>query len=320
MEPLVRRCCALAVSSGALPKKFSLSVYGSCRLMSNGGRQGRKTSGKKHSQSSSSQWWLRRQSKDLFAERARKEGRPSRAYYKLEQIDELMQKQGRAKSSSQRRKRGDDEGGLFRSGDIAIDLGAAPGGWSVYASKKIGPSGKLVAVDLLPLDSKTMHSLENDESMADFYFARADFNSFMTKEFISEAISEGSDNQLQCRADVIMSDMAANFTGNKSTDALRTLSLCENALQFAAGTSCFDDPPDPHAQYNEELPPKSWQDGGLLRVGGSFLCKYFQCGKENERMLLDTAKNRFEDVRILKPMASRKESSERYLLARKYKG
>lgn len=282
--------------------------------MSNGGRQGRKTSGKKHSQSSSSQWWLRRQSKDLFAERARKEGRPSRAYYKLEQIDELIQKQGRAKSSSRRRKRGDDEGGLFRRGDIAIDLGAAPGGWSVYASKKIGPSGKLVAVDLLPLDPKTMHSLENDVSMADFYFARADFNSFMTKEFISEAISEGSDNQLQCRADVIMSDMAANFTGNKSTDALRTLSLCENALQFAAGTSCFDDPPA------QELPPKSWQDGGLLRVGGSFLCKYFQCGKENERILLDTAKNRFEDVRILKPMASRKESAELYLVARKFKG
>ena len=286
--------------------------------MSNGGRHGRRTSGgKKHSQSSAK--WLQRQAKDQYAERARKEGRPSRAYYKLEQIDEVIQKQERSKSS-QRRKRGNGDSGLFRKGDIAIDLGAAPGGWSVYASKKIGPSGKLVAVDLLPLDQKTMHYLENDESMADFYFARADFNSFMTKEFISEAISDGSDDELQCQADVIMSDMAANFTGNKSTDALRTLSLCENALQFAAGTSCFDPPASKPQKHDKESAPKSWQDVGLLRVGGSFLCKYFQCGKENERMLLDTAENRFEEVRILKPMASRKESAERYLLARQFKG
>ena len=286
--------------------------------MSNGGRHGRKTSGgKKHSQSSAK--WLQRQAKDRYAELARKEGRPSRAYYKLEQIDEVIQKE-RSKSS-QRRKRRDGGGGLFRKGDIAIDLGAAPGGWSVYASKRIGPSGKLVAVDLLPLDQKTMRSLESDESMADFYFARADFNSFMTKEFISEAISDGSDDELQCQADVIMSDMAANFTGNKSTDALRTLALCENALQFAAGTSCFDPPAAKPLKYDDESPsPKSWQDVGLLRVGGSFLCKYFQCGKENERMLLDAAENRFEDVRILKPMASRKESAERYLLARQFKG
>lgn len=287
--------------------------------MSNGGR--RKTSGKKHSQSSAK--WLQRQAKDPYAERARKEGRPSRAYYKLEQIDEMIQRQGSSDSRhGQRRRRGDGGSGLFRKGDIAIDLGAAPGGWSVYASKKIGPSGKLVAVDLLPLNQKTMRSLENDESMADFYFARADFNSFMTKEFISEAIS-GSDNELQCQADVIMSDMAANFTGNKSTDALRTLALCENALQFAAGTSCFDPPASLASKpqkHDEESSPKSWKDIGLLRVGGSFLCKYFQCGKENERMLLDTAENRFEDVRVLKPMASRNESAERYLLARGLKG
>ena len=286
--------------------------------MSNGGR--RRTSGKKHSQSSAK--WLQRQAKDPYTERARKEGRPSRAYYKLEEIDELLRRQEKSNSKNGQRRKRDDGSGLFGKGDVVIDLGAAPGGWSVYASKRIGPTGKLVAVDLLPLDQKAVHSLETDESMADSYFAQADFNAFTTKDFISEAITDGRDNAEVCQADIIMSDMAANFTGNKSTDALRTLALCENALQFAAGASCFDPPASKSPKHDEaiESSPKSWQDVGLLRLGGSFLCKYFQCGKENERMLLDTAENRFEDVRILKPKASRKESAERYLLARHFKG
>lgn len=293
--------------------------------MSNGGNTGRRKTGGKNRLSQSSTKWLQRQAKDHYAELARKEGLPSRAYFKLKQMDEQMQRQEKSKSQNgRRRQRRDDESGLFRKGDVVIDLGAAPGGWCVYASKKLSPSGKLVGVDLLPLDQKTLNSLENDDDMAEFVFARADFNSFATKDFIAEAISGGSDDQLQIQADFIMSDMAANFTGNKSTDALRTLALCENALQFAAGTSCFDPPvlaPKNHREHQPfESPSKEWQDAGLLRIGGSFLCKYFQCGKENERMLLETSKNRFEELSLLKPMASRKESAERYLLARGFKG
>ena len=282
--------------------------------MSNGGRWRQKNSAKgKLSQSSAK--WLRRQAKDQYAELARKEGLPSRAYYKLAQIDELIRRQekskpGRRQRSCDRR----DNCGLFRRGDACVDLGAAPGGWSVYASRQIGAEGKLVAVDLLPLDQKVLHTLEKDEELA-FVFSKADFNCSMTKDFIANAIGNGTGDGLRYQADVIMSDMAANFTGNKSTDALRTLALCENAMQFAAGVSCFD-PATMNTSTNDKASAKMWQDVGLLRSGGSFLCKFFQCGKENERMLLETAKRRFEDVRVVKPPASRKESAERYLLAR----
>lgn len=288
------------------------------RSMSSGGRWRKKNSATKAKLSQSSAKWLRRQAKDQYAELARKEGLPSRAYYKLAQIDELIRRQEKSKPGRRQRRSGRrDDCGLFRRGDACVDLGAAPGGWSIYASRQIGAEGKLVAVDLLPLDQKVLLTLETDEGLA-FVFSKADFNCSMTKDFIANAISNGAGDGLRYQADVIMSDMAANFTGNKSTDALRTLALCENAMQFAAGLSCFD--PATNISTNDNASAKIWQDVGLLRSGGSFLCKFFQCGNENERMLLETAERRFEDVRVVKPPASRKESSERYLLARGFKG
>lgn len=289
------------------------------RSMSSGGRWRQKNSAKaKLSQSSAK--WLRRQAKDQYAELARKEGLPSRAYYKLAQIDELIRRQEKSKPGRRQRKSGRrDNCGLFRRGDACVDLGAAPGGWSVYASRQIGAEGKLVAVDLLPLDQKVLHTLEKEDELT-FVFSKADFNCSMTKDFIANAISNGMGDGFQYQADVIMSDMAANFTGNKSTDALRTLALCENAMQFAVGESCFDPVTKNTSSTNGNASAKMWQDVGLLRSGGSFLCKFFQCGKENEKMLLETAERRFEDVRVLKPPASRKESAERYLLARGFRG
>lgn len=310
-HPLSRRW-NLSFLVASPPKLFSN------RSMSNGGRWRQKNSAKaKLSQSSAK--WLRRQAKDQYAELARKEGLPSRAYYKLAQIDELIRRQEKSKPGRRQRRSGRrDNCGLFRGGDACVDLGAAPGGWSIYTSRQIGAEGKLVAVDLLPLDQKVLHTLEKDEEL-EFVFSKADFNCSMTKDFIANAISNGTGDGMQYQADVIMSDMAANFTGNKSTDALRTLALCENAMQFAAGTSCFD-PATKNTSTNDKASAKMWQDVGLLRSGGSFLCKFFQCGKENERMLLETADRRFEDVRVVKPPASRKESAERYLLARGFKG
>ena len=105
------------------------------------------------------------------------------------------------------------------------------------------------------------------------------------------------------RPNLVLSDMAANFTGDSDTDAIRTLDLCERAMAFAAGTGCFN-------------PSYSPRDGeGVLEDGGALLCKFFTCGRENEAELMDAAKRAFGSVHILKPKASRKESSEVYLLA-----
>ena len=110
------------------------------------------------------------------------------------------------------------------------------------------------------------------------------------------------------QVDCIISDMAANFTGDKLTDALRTINLCEDSMMFAAGPSCFDE-----LDHEEDESIKSTE--GLLRHGGSFLCKYFACGQENEHDLMTAAKTRFKYSTVVKPPASRKESAELYLFA-----
>lgn len=93
--------------------------------------------------------------------------------------------------------------------------------------------------------------------------------------------------------------MAQNFSGDSLTDALQTMGLCEQALSFAAGNDCFD------PSYSK----------GMLADGGAFLCKYFSCGKQNEADLMEAARRAFRSVHTIKPKASRKESSEMYLLA-----
>jgi len=286
------------------------------RWLSNKGRD-RRSRGKSKKISQSSVKWLARQSKDQYVKRARDEGSPSRAVYKLEQIDKSALR-----------------GRLFKKGDSVVELGAAPGGWSLYASEQIGPKGRLVAVDLLPLDARAMTELETAESGADFYFAQGDFNSLQVKEYIADALriededtGGDSDNQVEAliryRADIILSDMAGNFTGDQRTDALKTMSLCENALMFAAGSTCFTTSDANNKDMKVLLQISSntpWQTIGLLRAGGSFLCKFFQCGKENERELIDAARRLFTDTKVIKPPASRKESAERYLLATGFRG
>lgn len=180
-----------------------------------------------------------------------------------------------------------------------------------------------------------MTELERDENAADFYFAQGDFNSLQVKEYIADAlrnknedIGGDSDNQVEkalvrYRADIILSDMAANFTGDQRTDALKTMTLCENALLFAAGSTCFTttDACNQDMKVLMQLSSNTtWQDTGLLRIGGSFLCKFFQCGKENERELIDAARRLFTNTKVIKPPASRKESAEQYLLATGFRG
>ena len=175
---------------------------------------------------------------------------------------------------------------------------AAPGSWSLYASKKIGPEGLLIAVDLLDLDTKTMAKLKKDETA--FHAVKGDFTSKAVQQNILEILASRTGEPL--KIDCIISDMAANFTGDQLTDALRTMNLCEDAMMFAAGSSCFEYGP-------------SFDDRSLLRPGGLFLCKFFACGQNYEEDLMKAASRSFEYTSVIKPTASRKKSAERYLFA-----
>ncbi len=142
----------------------------------------------------SSQKWLERQLNDPYVARAKREGYRSRAAYKLLEIDEKYK--------------------ILKPGQRVVDLGAAPGGWSQIAAKVVGAKGKVVGIDLLPIDP--MPGVE-----------------FIELDFLDESAPGRLIDMLGGPADVVMSDMAANTTGHKKTDHLRIIGLAEAAIYFA---------------------------------------------------------------------------------------
>ena len=138
--------------------------------------------------------WRTRQEKDPYVRPARRDGWRSRAVYKLEQID--------------RKER------LLRPGMRVVDLGAAPGGWSQYVTESLDGNCRIVALDLLPMDS--LPSVE---------FIRGDFRDDTVLEGL-EAALDGA------RADLVMSDMAPNISGTKAVDQPRSMYLAELALDL----------------------------------------------------------------------------------------
>ncbi|KAL3792038.1 hypothetical protein HJC23_011203 [Cyclotella cryptica] len=262
--------------------------------------------------SQSSRTWLERQHKDPYVQKAQELGLPSRAYFKLQEINETHYSAA-VSNKTKRKKPTVINRRLIQPNMLILDLGAAPGGWSLYASTQLEPSrgGAIVAVDLLSLNLDVTSKI-HENLRGRFEFIQGDFTQnnirLETKHAFSHLakeaqISDGTERTtVRRKADLIISDMAANFTGDSKTDAIRTINLCEQALSFAAGEDCFD----------SSYPPKGSQ--GMLMKEGSFLCKYFSCGKENERDLMDATKRVFRSVHLFKPKASRKESSEMYLL------
>lgn len=225
----------------------------------------------------SSTTWLQRQLNDPYVAAAQAEGLRSRAAFKLAEID--------------------DRYNLFKPGQTIVDLGAAPGGWSVVAAQRVNaerwigdaesdhvtgegavpqpvdtgqtrPIGQVVAVDILPMESVTgVHTLE------------LDFTSDEAEDIVRGLLRAD-------RIDGVLTDMAAPTTGHRQTDHLRIMDLCEVALDFA---------------YT------------VLSEDGFFLAKMFQGGTENA--LLTRMKQRFKSVRHVKPPASRADSAEMYVLA-----
>jgi 23S rRNA (uridine2552-2'-O)-methyltransferase len=145
----------------------------------------------------SSKLWLERQLNDPYVAQAKRDGYRSRAAYKLKEIDDKYK--------------------LLKSGLSVIDLGAAPGGWSQIAARKVGAAdgkGRVVAMDLLEMPE-----------IPGVTFAQLDFLADNASEKLRALLGGG--------ADIVMSDMAPNTTGHRKTDQLRILGLVEGAAAFA---------------------------------------------------------------------------------------
>ncbi len=144
--------------------------------------------------SKSSRAWLARHFRDPYVKRAQEQGARSRAYFKLAEID------ARDK--------------LFRPGITVVDLGAAPGGWSEYAARGGAPRGRVIAVDLLPMDP-----------IPGVDFIQGDFADPAVLDLVKVRLAGG--------ADLVISDMAPNMTGVTATDQARAMALAERAVAFA---------------------------------------------------------------------------------------
>jgi 23S rRNA (uridine2552-2'-O)-methyltransferase len=146
----------------------------------------------------SSKLWLERQLNDPYVTKAKAEGYRSRAAYKLIEIDDKYR--------------------VLKTGMTVVDLGAAPGGWSQIAAKRIGAAdgkGRVIAIDLLEMPE-----------IPGVTFAQLDF--------LSDDAPEKLIAMMGGRADAVLSDMAPNTTGHRKTDQLRLIGLVENAAAFAA--------------------------------------------------------------------------------------
>ncbi len=144
--------------------------------------------------SKSSAKWLREHFDDLYVQRARQEGYRSRAVYKLREIQEKDR--------------------IFRPGMTVVDLGAAPGGWSQFAARHVTAKGRVVALDILPMDP-----------LPDVEFIQGDFCEQEVCERLLGLVGEG--------VDLVMSDMAPNMSGVKAVDQPRAMHLAELVLDFS---------------------------------------------------------------------------------------
>jgi 23S rRNA (uridine2552-2'-O)-methyltransferase len=204
----------------------------------------------------SSQRWLERQLNDPYVAAAKREGYRSRAAFKLAEIDARHR--------------------VLKPGKRVVDLGAAPGGWSQVAAdrvKSVEGRGQVVAIDLLDM-----------EVIAGVEFVKLDFMDPEAPTRLTAMLRDG-------KADIVLSDMAAQGTGHVRTDHLRIMGLAEAAAEFAAE---------------------------VLSPGGAFVCKVLQGGTERE--LLDRLKRDFATVKHVKPPASRAESAEMYVVAQGFRG
>lgn len=208
----------------------------------------------------SSTRWLERQLNDPLVQQAKKDGYRGRAAYKIIDLDDKFR--------------------FLVPGARVVDLGAAPGGWSQVAVKRVNAlgdrqgkrMGRVLGVDLQvvdPIAGAELHVLD----------------------FLADDADQQVKEWLGGPADVVMSDMAAASSGHKQTDHLRIMALCEAAAHFA-----FD----------------------VLSEGGTFVAKVLAGGAEGDLQKL--LKRNFTKVVNVKPPASRSDSSEKFVVASGFRG
>ncbi|NEZ04173.1 RlmE family RNA methyltransferase [Wenzhouxiangella sp. XN201] len=139
--------------------------------------------------------WKKRQQSDPYVKRAREAGYRARAAFKLLELD--------------------DKDRLFRPGQVVVDLGAAPGSWAQVASERVGESGRVIALDILPM-----------EPVEGVVFIQGDFRE-------DEPLAELEAAMDGRRADLVLSDMAPNISGIGPSDQARSIHLAELAKAFA---------------------------------------------------------------------------------------
>ena len=201
--------------------------------------------------SKSSTRWLQEHFDDKYVKLSQKEGYRSRAVYKLKELQEKDR--------------------LIQHGMAVLDLGAAPGGWSQYAVELAGKNGRVIASDILPIDPLPFVE-----------FIQGDF----TEERILNEILELIGND---KANIVISDMAPNLSGNDAIDQPSSIYLCELALDISKQ---------------------------ILAENGTMVVKLFQ-GAGSDEYLKEVRLN-FRQVKIRKPKASRARSREVYVVAQRY--
>ena len=192
--------------------------------------------------------WINKQKRDIYVRQSKVDGYRARSAYKLIEIDKKFK--------------------IFKNGMFILDIGAAPGSWSQYASKTI-KNGKIISIDL-----KEISPIDNGIHI------KGDF----TEPDIQEKIKENLTKEF----DVVMSDMAVNTTGVKNLDSIQTGELCKEAMTFSKK---------------------------VISSKGYFISKIFMGSTFNEIVAL--GKKIFREVKVFKPLSSRKESKESFIVCKK---
>ena len=188
--------------------------------------------------------WIRKNNKDLYFRESKIHGYRSRAAFKLIEMNKKFK--------------------FLKKNSLLIDLGSSPGSWSQYASKEVS-NGKILAVDILSMKE-------------------IDKVNFIKGDFLDDSIYEKITIYFNSKIDVVLSDMAANTSGNKELDTYRTGELCLQAMNLSKE---------------------------ILRDDGVFLSKLFMGSIFKE--INETAKKSFKKVVKFKPLSSKKESKEIYI-------
>jgi 23S rRNA (uridine2552-2'-O)-methyltransferase len=196
--------------------------------------------------------WYIEKKKEHFYKQAKQVGYRARSAFKLQQIQTRFH--------------------LIPKDGIVLDLGAAPGGWCQVAKELVGTQGIVIGVDLSSI-----------KPFEDIQFLQGDVTKTETLDQIKDLMNGKN-------ADVILSDMSPDISGNYSVDQARSAWLCESALHVVTQ---------------------------LLQPGGHFICKIFE--GEDTKAFIEKVKHQFMVVKTFSPEASRKSSSEVYIIAKSFK-